>query len=549
MSHLGVFLDGETLTGEVGTPAGLADLLRDLNAADVIQSASKILLVLESLDTHGVRGAQDSLVDLFPAELHPRLRELMAGVPDGGGILFYPQQLLALQRLATVFGRPGNPTSFGGGSEWGQFLKACAWTGDVATAVSGFDGTTDVDRETVAIWAIRNGEANRLAFYRATAGRAFQMWFNSGAPWPQDLRSIDDYCRERYRLTYREFVALALSPAFARVNLANPNPSDAIFVPTQFLRTSRFNPSEIERVFEDLTFQPSATDPEAAEPYWSFTRFALRPYIAAPFPNLAATSVRFAFERATTATFWMLHQAHAGAVGDFTTHFGAVFQDYCLRLAASVERETCRVQDEFAYRNGLGDTVQTSDILIAEGGGCAPASIFIECAALRPRGDLLSDGSRDAFLDYFERLVGKLEQLDRVIGDYLAGAFSLPNAIGTVNDSVIPLLVVDKPFQWSFALRAMVDDRVRTEGWFRWPQVTRPVVCSISEFENLAHAVEKGDYIAEVLRAFISSGQDSPLEQFLFERGGELEVPAFVNDGFTGITELIIDELRLPKDP
>lgn len=189
-----------------------------------------------------------------------------------------------------------------------------------------------------------------------------------------------------------------------------------------------------------------------------------------------------------------------------------------------------------------------SDILIAEGGGCAPAAIFVECGALRPSGKLLSHGSREAFTDYFNRLVGKLEQLNRVIDDYLAGAFMFPNSMGTVNDSVIPLLVVDQPFQWSFALRAMIDDRVRIKKWFQPPQVTHPVICSISEFEHLTYALSRGDYIAEVARAFIASGQDESLGNFLFERGGELSVPVFVNDGFTGLGQLILDELRCRKE-
>lgn len=370
------------------------------------------------------------------------------------------------------------------------------------------------------------------------------MWFNSGAAWPDRLTSLDDYCDEHYGLTYREFVALAIAPALVRVGT---DLSLAVIDPAQFLRDSRFDPSQIDRVFSDLIFESVATDPGSPESYWDFTQFAHKPYMRAPGPNLVAVSARFAFERATTGTFWMLHQAHDGFVGDFTKHFGAVFQDYCLRLVKSVERDTCIVHDEFSYKDSYGNTVLTYDILIAEGGGCAPAAIFVECGALRPSGKLLSHGSREAFTNYFNRLVGKLEQLNRVIDDYLAGAFMFPNSMGTVNDSVIPLLVVDQPFQWSFALRAMIDDRVRIKKWFQPPQVTHPVICSISEFEHLTYALSRGDYIAEVARAFIASGQDESLGNFLFERGGELSVPVFVNNGFTGLDQLILDELDLPK--
>jgi hypothetical protein len=108
--------------------------------------------------------------------------------------------------------------------------------------------------------------------------------------------------------------------------------------------------------------------------------------------------------------------------------------------------------------------------------------------------------------------------------------------------------VLDKPFQWSFALRAMIDDAVRRNGWCRSPQVATPIVCSISEYENLLHRVEQGGYVAEIARAYIASGQDMPLESFLFDEGEELEVPQMVSDGSGKLNDLVLGELQLPPD-
>lgn len=71
------------------------------------------------------------------------------------------------------------------------------------------------------------------------------MWFNSGAAWPDRLTSLDDYCDEHYGLTYREFVALAIAPALPRVGT---DLSLVVIDPAQFLRDSRFDPSQIDRV-------------------------------------------------------------------------------------------------------------------------------------------------------------------------------------------------------------------------------------------------------------------------------------------------------------
>ncbi len=548
VNNAGVVLDGEALFGTEGTPETLIEVVSGLRAADVIQTASKIMMSLESVDARGVEAAQDRLVAVFPPEAQEEIRALLEAAPGGRGVMFYPQQLLALEWLAYDFGEPGPPTSFDCGAKWLDFIRACAWIGDVATRLSGFDGSGDSDTTTVAIWSLRNAEANRLAFYRGTAGRAYQMWLSSGADWPEGLGTLDDFCSDSFGITYRELVALLLGTAFARSNLAEPQPSDAVFVPGDYLATTRFTDETINRVFEAITFAPTEVGVDEQERYWCFTGFADRPYLSAPSPNLAVSSVRFAFERATTGAFWMLHQASAGSVGDFTTHFGAVFQDYCLRLALSVEEPSRTVSDEVSYTNTNGDRVDTSDVLITEIAGRGAATVMVECGALRPRRDLLAEGSREAFQLWFDRLLGKLGQLDRVIRDYITGAFTIDGSLASVNDSVIPLLVVDHPFQWTFALRALVDEAVNDRKWFTFPQALPPVVCSLSEWESLLHAAESGESIAEVLRGLVASGQDMALEQYLHDRRGELEVPALVNEGFAAMTDLILEELRLPTE-
>lgn len=548
MRNMSIFLDGPALTGEEGTPQKLEAALSNLVASDVVQTASKILMSMESLAAKGVLGRQEEFVELFPPPLRRRILEQMAAAPGGQAALFYPQQLVALQRLAIVTSKPGPPTSFASGDQWEDFLRVCAWVGDVSTQLSGFTGHDDVDRRTIATWALRVGEANRLTFYRGAAGRAYQMWMNSDASWPEGLETVDEFCLRQFGLTYAAFVAIALAPAFARVNLRRPTPPDAIFVPEVYMATTRFDKEQVARVFAQLTYVAEHLRADDPATYWAFAELADRPYLPAPDPNLAASSVRFAFERATTSTFWMLHRAHAGSVGDFTTHFGAVFEDYCLRLAQSVGRADCVVRPELEYRDRKGNWVKTSDVLISEGGRCSPATTFVECRAVRPKRPLFEEGSLEAFDRYLEDLVGKLRQLDRVIGDYLERRFEVPDQIATGSDAIIPLLVVDQPFQWSPALRSLIEDAVKRNGWFRSPQVAFPIVCSISEYESLLHRVEQGEYLAEIGRAYISSGQTMPLEQFLFDTRGELEVPEMVNEGFRRLTDVVLGELKLPPD-
>lgn len=80
MGNIGERIDGQILTGERGSPERLVEVLSGLNAADVIQTASKILMVMESLPTKGIREAQGDFVELFPAGRMSIMKPLRSGL-------------------------------------------------------------------------------------------------------------------------------------------------------------------------------------------------------------------------------------------------------------------------------------------------------------------------------------------------------------------------------------------------------------------------------------------------------------------------------------
>ena len=94
-----------------------------------MQMAAKILIWMEEPGRGGIVGAQRELVsELFPEETASSVHAALDAGGDGGGFdaLFYPGQLLKLQKLAARVGEPGPPTSFGGGALVGKFVLAAA---------------------------------------------------------------------------------------------------------------------------------------------------------------------------------------------------------------------------------------------------------------------------------------------------------------------------------------------------------------------------------------------------------------------------------------
>jgi hypothetical protein len=446
--------------GLPGSPETLLQHLGALTAADVVQTAAKILLWLEApgRDAFGA-GQRELLSNLFPQQVAgPLLRAMDLG-PDseeGFDVVFHPGQLLALQKLGSCVGKPGPPNSFDNGSSVLRFLIAAAQVNDVRDQLVG-EGNVD-DEMGGAIYGFRAAEQNRITYPIAVAGRAFRLWLDSQVPWPSGIEHPDDYCRHRFGVGLHRFVAIAAAPAIGRFELDLNDPGAAPFNPPEYFAQSEVGVDTAAAVLRELTYAPRLGDSSVVgEPgeYWSFFDVADRPLMPCGTGIVVPCSLRYSLDRATTGLFWMLHAANAGNVGPLTTHFGRMFENYCLRASEGLRSPTTAISGDFTYARG---TKKTSDVLITGlGRGRVPVRIFVECGAMRPRASVFMTGNRADFDDYVEALMGKLAQLDRVITDHQAGAFRIPNDLAGPNDAALPVLVVDSPFHWTFTLRNVLD--------------------------------------------------------------------------------------------
>ena len=345
--------------------------------------------------------------------------------------------------------------------------------------------------EMLAIFFLRNAEANRLVFYRSAAGRAYRMWIESALPWPEDIEHPDDFCARKFGTSMRRFMAICLAPAYARVDSVHPSPEEAVFDPEAYFERSELDPELCARVLSELTYTDrlpaSIVDDQAT--YWAFADMAATPYLKSSATTLVPCSVTRVFERGTTGVFWLLHASLSGKqerLNRLTSHFGHMFERYCLELAVESARTGTEVEGEIEYeRAGSRGLVRSSDVLVSSLGKKAPSRAFFECSAIRPTQGLYTEASLDAFRKYVENLIRKLEQLDRTIRDHLDGAFALGRDLAGSNDTYIPVLVVDEPFQWTNHLRNVIESRLAEKGLFTHVNVARPIICDIGEYEHL----------------------------------------------------------------
>lgn len=552
LEDIQVSLSARMHLGLETTPEVVRRLAASLSRFDVIQSAAKLMFFMESVTGKGVRGSQETLLELFPSPLKEDLSAQLSLGSNRGGFdaLFFPQQIMALQRLALAYGKDEAPTSFDARARWDDFLKLSALVSDLINDLGDFPITAAhkvlgvLPAKSLAAAFLRASAANRTTFFRAAGGRGFHLWLASPLRWPSGVPTAEDLTQDRYGVSLNRYLAIGLAPAFGRVAMDEPKPGEAPFDPRAYFGSTSIPLSEVTDVLNDLTFRPdpvtAITDPAV---YWDVTPIADRPYLPAGGELLIPASVGKAFEKVTTGVFWMLHgdMAKKGDPGLLTTHFGHMFENYCLRMVQSVGSDHLHVTGEIEYGT-RGRPMKSSDVLVAEE-GIHPSHVFIECSAIRPRVGLFRTGDESAFDDYLERLVGKLGQLDRTVSDFRSGVFEVSDNRLPPGCPIFPVLIVDEPFEWSPQMKTLVQAEVNRHGWFRQENVAQPVVGDIGELEHLVAVVQNGSSMSALLRDYLSSGQALSVESFLHRTTGILDAPSFVNDGFQELGDLLLAEL------
>ena len=177
MRALGVGASGAHFS-EPGTPSTLVAQFAQMRSTDIVQAAAKLTIWLEQPGRGSYGPAQQEMVDvLFPGRMASRIRSALAVGGERGGFdaLFFPGQLLALQKLGLAAGLPGPPTSFDDGELVPTFVLAAAQVNDVRDALMPVP-PRDMDEVDLSIYGIRAAEMNMVRFPPSVAGRATRRY-------------------------------------------------------------------------------------------------------------------------------------------------------------------------------------------------------------------------------------------------------------------------------------------------------------------------------------------------------------------------------------
>ena len=533
--------------GTSGTVASLTELISSLTAIDVVQAAAKVSIALEQLGRGSLLDSQRDLAsEMFSPDVAAGIvADLEAGGAGGRyDALFFPGQLMAMQRLALALGREGPGTSFDDGQLVDRFVMAAAQLNDVRDDLGASDPDA-WDAVDMALYAMRAAEINISRPPVVAGGRAFQLWHQSPVPWPAGLEDPESYCHREFGMSLMSFAAIAFAPAIGLFDIKTSGQQVA-FSPAAYFAETKIPEADVRTVMSRLTYD-ARRNPALAEEqgvYWCFYDLADRPLLPCGEDLVVPASLRYATERATTGVFWMMHKSAGEKRGAFTTHFGRMFEEYCLaathRLISPPNTTVCG-EIEYGPRGGRK---RSSDVLVVVDEPERAARVFVECRAGRPPRSVFADGDRQAFDSYLDDLKGKLRQLDRSIRDHAAGAFQIPGDGARPDAPYLPVLVVDEPFQWSLPLRFVLDDFAAAAGWFADPRTAPPVVCSIGEYENLVSASERGILPLDVaLAIYVDEGREDSLSELLFRRTGPLFASSHADDGWRKFTEATRAEL------
>lgn len=552
MGRFRVHLNGQTL-GAPGTPDTLRKLLAGLSAASVVQSAAKVVHHLEQPGSYLDREVQLGLLELFPHQMHDTLREMLevGGARGGIDVLFHRQQMLGLQKVALAAGIPGPPSSLEPVETW-ALIKAAAQVNDIADSyTSGWMEAAQVmPTRDVALWKLRNVTMSRNVYYLAEAGRARRLWVDSRVAWPDDVEHPEAYAQRRFGCDLDMVLAITAAPAFSAMRGSQErDPAQAVFEPGAYFAPTAVAEASARAVLDAMTYRPggpSVLDDEAT--YYGWADVAARPYMPAGVELLTVASPALAFVRATTGIFWMLHAELAGSdrLPGLTEHFGHMFEDYILRLTEQVASNRLHVCGEVVYDRGRR---RSSDVLVCQLGPRRHARVFVEAATVRPRQAVFENADTAAFNDYVNDLAAKLGQLDRSITHHVQGRFQIEGDPLDGEPAYLPVLVVDEPFTWSPELRDLLEDRPDVAGMFRQQMATKPVVCSVGEYESLIHHLERGGDLVETLLGYLMGDRSVPLEMHLDQLTDvDLDVPRYVREGFPEMADRWIEVLQLPED-
>ena len=188
----------------------------------------------------------------------------------------------------------------------------------------------------------------------------------------------------------------------------------------------------------------------------------------------------------------------------FTAFHGELMERYVLHLTEDSHRHQRRaglatVAGERPYTGADGSESRSPDVTVAYG----PELVAIEVSGGRParRARILSDPA--AMQEVIDRVVAKLGELDRAIGDILAGRVEIDGVDLEMLERIWPVVVVPATILQSEMLWHNME--AQAPGLFTQPLMKPPTLFSIEDYEHILGIVELGQGLPSLLGGRLDS--------------------------------------------
>ncbi len=480
---------------------------------------------------------------------------------DRNHVLFNEQHLTILTRLLLIHGAEGDAKVDMTGEQVNALLTAMLAVGGLTARHADPEASGEKPMGWVP-WMVRSG----LYFDRSNLGsdqaRARALFVDvaagadpSGAHWCD----VGAWAAEDLAPVERQFGYGFSMGAFSKALFPDVETTDRfVGIVADGLLADNMGAAQVER----LVSASSSTRQEYIDAFaenddvdhllWDRTPFERRPFFRVGDGRLLLLSPRFLHSWMGEGIYYRLLDAAMSrpdprrperkATLRFTQFQGELMESYLQRLTERSHAEQLRagivdINGEQQYVGEQGSERKSPDLTL----GFATDLVAIEITGGRPsrRTRVLSDPSLiEKELD--DRVIGKLQELDRALVDVLDGTARVPDLRLNLVERVWPVLIVPATIVQSDHVWGYIEGKA-PDLFTHHPALQPPTLFSIEDFERALAAVEAGAGLHAVLGTRLGSVYRRMPPSHFFERHFQSDSrPAYLEEQLA----LVADEAK-----
>lgn len=473
LKYVHAYLTWEEMSGQALGEPDIVERLARMSAYDVLQALSRLSCMVHA---SGLLDLDQQILIMrrigWPAEILDDVRRALEVSGDGRRVLFFPQQIVHLARLAVLHCDSRPSDDFGDGEHRRAFLECLFGVTDLLE-------DTDLDAEDVpstVSWMLRQSAINRRQESVLLWARYYDIFIRTwgDVATPEAFDAAEAF--QRFTgMELPDWLTVGFAVYIRFLQYGNGSTEEFFLDPERWFSEGAldevvwgaFLAANIQTLDECRT---AIQDEEAryGPTQYRCQTFERRPLLAFSDGRVITLALDSLERRATEGIFFELAdgaQAEGQPREHFTSPFGLVFEEFVQR---ALERAlpavgVPRVYRPHRYVRG-GDEVESSDAVVDSG----DTVIFGEVVAKRPVVATLTRGDYSAFKkDLADTVLKKARQLHLNIAAYRAGELRFDQLAYDEGQRIWPVLFIVEGFPTMPPIQSVIAQAIADEGWLQ----------------------------------------------------------------------------------